>query len=229
VASVDHTYEAAAVEFPDGRFVESIPGSHFGSAPGNDASELVFAVSVRLDDLKFVFSELKRLNKASASPFAGKLEISRIALAGHSLGGITALLGVEADPRVKAGIILDAVVPETLGKSLTAPIMLLAAGREQWNEGEQRLWDTLRGPRFAVNLRGAEHLTPTDLVWLAKGAIRTGSMGPEKTVAALRNYIAAFLDANLRGQPLDPLLTGPDREYPDVDLTAPLESSADKE
>jgi dienelactone hydrolase len=216
VASVDHTYEATAVEFPDGRFVESIPGSHFGNTPGNDASELAFAVSVRLDDLKFVVNELKRLNEASASPFAGKLEISRIALAGHSLGGVTALLGVEADPRIKAGIILDGVVPETSAKPLTAPIMLLSAGREQWSEAEQHLWDTLRGPRFAVGLRGGEHVTPSDLIWLAGGAIKTGKMGPAKTIAAIRDYIAAFLNVNLRDQLSDRLLTGPSSDYPDA-------------
>jgi len=224
VASVDHTYEATAVEFPDGRFVESIPGSHFGNIPGNDASELFFAVSVRLDDLRFVVNELKRLNEAPTSPFAGKLEISRIALAGHSLGGVTALLGVEADPRVKAGIILDGVVPETPAKPLTAPIMLLAAGREQWSDEEQRLWDTLPRERFAVNLRGAEHLTPSDLVWLAKGAIKSGKMGPDRTIAAIRDYIAAFLDANLRGQPLDPLLIEPSSRYPDVNFIKPAQS-----
>jgi dienelactone hydrolase len=224
VVSVDHTYEATAVEFPDGRFVESIPGSHFGQMRGNDASELAFAVSVRLDDLKFVVNELKRLNEAPVSPFAGKLEISRIALAGHSLGGVTALLGVEADPRIKAGIILDGVVPETPARPPTAPIMFLAAGREQWSEAEQHVWDTLRGPRFAVNLRGAEHLTPSDLVWLAGGAIMTGKMGREKTIAAIRDYVAAFLDANLRGQPPDSLLTEPSSRYPDVHLIMPLQS-----
>ena len=44
-------------------------------------------------------------------------------------------------------------------------------------------------------------------------------MGPEKTIAAVRDYIAAFLDANLRGRPLTPLLTGPSSEYPDVVVT----------
>jgi hypothetical protein len=45
-------------------------------------------------------------------------------------------------------------------------------------------------------------------------------MGPEKTIAAVRNYIAAFLDANLRGKPMDSLLTGPSSEYPDAIVTA---------
>ena len=103
-------------------------------------------------------------------------------------------------------------------------MLLLTAGREQWSDGERQLWSQLRGPRFAMNLRGAEHLAPSDLVWLAKGAIKTGKVSPEKTIAAIRDYIAAFLDANLRGQPLNPLLSGPSVDYPDVDIIAPPES-----
>ena len=80
------------------------------------------------------------------------------------------------------------------------------------------MWGKLRGPRFAVNLRGAEHLTPSDAVWLAKGAIKTGTMGPDKTIAAVRDYIAAFLDANLRDRP-NLLLTGPSSDYTDAIVT----------
>jgi hypothetical protein len=92
-----------------------------------------------------------------------------------------------------------------LANATQTPVLILAAGREEWNANECRLWGELRGPRFAVNLRGAEHLTPTDAVWLAKGGVETGDMGREKTIAAMRDYIAAFLDANLRGKPLPPL------------------------
>jgi dienelactone hydrolase len=219
VASVDHTYEATAVAFPDGRFVESVPGSHLGNIARNDEKELSFAVSVRLGDLKFVLDELQSLTAAPKGPFAGKLDISRVAIAGHSLGGLTALLGIEHEPRFRAGVIIDAALPEGSANAMATPILILAAGSQQWSAEECRLWGNLQGPRFAVNLRGTEHLTPTDAVWLAKGAIKTGTMGPEKTVAAIRNYVAAFLDANLRGQPLDPLLTGPSTDYPDAAVT----------
>jgi hypothetical protein len=120
---------------------------------------------------------------------------------------------------VKAAIVLDGVVPETPARSIAAAVLLLAAGREEWSDGEQRLWKTLSGQRFALNLRGAEHLTPTDLVWLAKGAIRTGTMGQDKTIAAIRDYIAAFLDVSLREEPANLLLTGPSRDYPEVEVT----------
>ena len=70
-----------------------------------------------------------------------------------------------------------------------------------------------------MNLRGTEHVTPSDAVWLAKGAVKTGSMGPGKTIAAVRDYIAAFLDAELRGRPPEHLLTGSSSDYPDAAVT----------
>jgi dienelactone hydrolase len=223
VASVDHTYEATAVEFPDGRFVPSKVGSHFGDTWRIDDQALSFALSVRLKDLEFVANELDRLNVAPGSPFAGKLDTSRIGLMGHSLGGQATISGIEQDPRFRAGVVLDEVV-DGAAAGTDRPILMLTAGREQKGKDECKLWNNLRGPRLAVNLKGAEHLTPSDAVWLAKGAIRTGDMGPDKTVAAMRHYIAAFLDANLRGTPVDDLLTGPSSDYPDAALTTQQQS-----
>jgi dienelactone hydrolase len=219
VASVNHTNEATVVEFPDGRFVKSFFGSHLGSTMRTDEDAYTSAVIARLSDLKFVLRELDRLNATAKGPFAGKLDMSRVALAGHSLGGLTALLGVEGEPRFRAGIILDGVAPDRLVNSTETPMFMLITGREQWSVEECRLWNNLQGPRLAVNLPGAEHLTPSDAVWLAKGVVKTGALGPDKTITVLRNYVAAFLDANLRGQPMNSLLTGPSPDSPEVVVT----------
>lgn len=224
VASVDHTYEATAVEFPDGRFAESVFGSHLANNLRGDSQALTLATSVRLGDLEFVVNDLTRQNISMDSPFTSKLDTSRIALAGHSLGGLTTILGVERVIGFRAGIIIDGGVPEGLVSPTESPVLILAAGREQWSANDVHLWNQLRGPRFAVNLKDAEHVTPTDEVWLAKGAIKTGEMGPEKTIAAVRDYIAAFLETNLRRQPLDPLLTGPSSDYPDAAVTTQNET-----
>jgi dienelactone hydrolase len=222
VASVDHTYEATAVEFPDGRFVHSGFGSHLGKTVLENEEALSLALTVRLADLSFVANELQRLNATTLGPFSGKLDIRKIALAGHSMGGLAASLGVERDRRFRAGVILDVhdgAVPDAVVKATATPVLILASGRKQWTENECKLWSSLHGPRFAVNLEGAEHLTTSDAVWLARDAIKTGSMGPEKAVSAVRNYITAFLDANLRDKGLDPLLTGPSLDYPDAAVT----------
>ena len=218
VASVDHTYEATAVEFPDGRIVRSVLGSHWDNTLRTDEQSSSFAVSVRVGDLRFVVDELGRLNADPSGPFGGKLDPARVAIAGHSLGGMTALPALLQDPRFKAGVLIDGW-PDTLTTPTETPVLILAAGHEQWTEGERALWNNLRGPRLAVNLRGAEHLTPSDLVWRAKDGIKTGAMGTDKTIAAIRSYIATFLDAYLRGQPMTPLLSGPSSEYPDAVVT----------
>jgi hypothetical protein len=140
---------------------------------------------------------------------------------------MTALPAVLQDARFRADILIDGW-PDSLTTPTQTPVLILAAGHERWSDGERGLWNNLRGPRLAVNLRGAEHVTPSDLVWLAKGGDKTGSMGPDKTIAAVRSYIAAFLDANLRGRPLDPLLKRPSPEYPDAAVTTQRESLRDE-
>jgi dienelactone hydrolase len=184
VASIDHTYEATAVEFPDGRFVKSVVGSHLANTWRMDDQSLSVALSVRLDDLRFVLNELEHLDTSTDNPFAGKLNMTNVALAGHSLGGLTTWQGVQQDTRFKAGILLDPYLFNVLSEPTQTPVMLLTMGHEQRSEDECRLWSDLLGPRFSVNLHGAEHVTPSDAVWLAKGAITAGTMGPDKAIAA---------------------------------------------
>lgn len=218
VASVNHTYEATATEFPDGRFVKSLLGSHLDDSWRADDKTLSFATSVRLQDLRFVVDELERLNKRPEDAFAGKLDISRIAIAGHSAGGTIAFQALERDARFKAAVILDGYLSPALIHPTQAPVLILRAGSES-SADRCQLWAALHGPRLFVNLAGAEHLTPSDALWLAKGAIATGSMGPDRTVAAIRDYVAGFLDTNLRGRPVHPLLTGASTIYPDAAVT----------
>ena len=219
VASVDHTYEATAVQFPDGRFVHSGFGSHLGNKMIEDEDSLALALSVRLDDLKFVADDLERLNRSPSSPFRGKLDVHRMAIAGHSMGGLAASLATDREARFKAGIIIDVHdgnVPDAVVGTTRTPVFIFASGREQWTDNECKLWNNLHGPRFAVNLEGSEHLTPTDAVWLAQGAVKTGTMGPEKAIASVRDYVAAFLDVHLQEKNFDSLLSGPSLQYPDA-------------
>jgi predicted dienelactone hydrolase len=203
VVAVDHTYEATAVEFPDGRVEQGVFGSYLTQYTRSDPQALAFAVSVRLADLRFVVNELMTLNGASDPAFAGKLDLARIALAGHSLGGLTTLRGVEKDARFRAGISLDGLLLDRLTPPTTTPVLLIRAGSDPWNENDCHLWSALRGVHAAVNLNGAEHVALSDAIWLGRGAIATGPMGIEKTIAAIRETSAAFLDAAFRGASLD--------------------------
>jgi len=228
VASVNHTFEATAVEFPDGRLVKSVVGSHVGNTWQLDDQTTALAVATRLADLQFVLDELQRLNAGRTGPLAGRLDMSQVAVAGHSLGGMTALLSLKLDPRFGAAISIDGVLPGALFGATDKPVLMLFAGRDAWDQGTCHLWSGLHGPRLALNFKGSEHLTPSDAVWLAKGAIQTGTVGMESTIAAIRNYIAAFLETNLRGNPTDPLLKGESSDDRDVEITTEAQSPCGK-
>jgi len=221
VGVIDHTYEATAVEFPGGRIVRSRVGSHLGGTLLRDRNSLEFALDVRQKDLTFALEELARLNSQRGSPFAGKLDLAAIALAGHSLGGLTALVSGVSDPHIKAIILMDPMLPDVLPGRTSKPVLILTADRKQWAANECGLWSNLQGPRLTIILQGTEHVALSDWIWLTKDAVQTGPMGPQKTMSAIRDYVAGFLDTNLRGEPGNPLLGGPSIEYPDALIGAP--------
>ncbi|MBV8051362.1 MAG: DUF1573 domain-containing protein, partial [Acidobacteriaceae bacterium] len=228
VASVNHTYEATAVQFPDGRLATSLVGNHFGSTWQLDDKATWFAVAVRVSDLKFVMDQLERMNSSRSGPFTDKLDLSNVAVAGHSLGGMTALLGMEMEPRFHAALSIDGVIPGALFGATSNPVLMIFTGRDPWDTDTCRLWGQLQGPRVALNFKGTEHLTASDAIWLAKGAVQAGSAGMEKTVAAIRDYVAAFLDANLNGSSNDSLFRGTAPEYPDVEVITRTSSPCSK-
>jgi dienelactone hydrolase len=228
VAAVGHAYEATAMEFPDGRYVESVVGSYIQPEKvRGDNETLAAAVLARMGDVEFVMNELARLNAAGGSPFAGKLDMSRVGLAGHSLGGLTAMLAMKFDSRFRAAILLEPYLPENLTVPSTNPVLLMVMGQTEWTDEQLSLWGSLRGRRFAVNFAGTEHTTPTDAVWLVKAESQVGPMGAEKTVEAIRRYIAAFLDANLRDEAASPLLARPSVEYPGMEVMRQQKSVLD--
>jgi hypothetical protein len=225
VVSVAHTHETTAVEFPDGRLVISVFGSHFmDDTLRADDRSLRFATSVRLGDVNFVAAELKRLN-AAGSVLSGKLDLGRMGILGHSLGSDVAVTSLQLQLGFRAGVLLDALsLSDVSTRGTDKPLLLVSEGREQWSESECELWGNLRGPHVAVTFRGAEHLTPSDAVWLGAHVppihVETGTMGPEKTIAAVRGYVAAFFDAYLSGKPPGLLLNGLSTDYADAALTS---------
>lgn len=123
---------------------------------------------------------------------------------------------------------MDPVLPDVLPGRTNKPVLILAANRENWANNECTLWSNLQGPRLAVTLQGTEHLALSDWIWLTKDAVQTGPMGPQKAVSAVRDYIGAFLDGNLRGEPAHPLLSGASLDYPDARVTVQGQSLCGK-
>jgi dienelactone hydrolase len=199
VASVDHTHEAVAVEFPDGRVEKGLFGSGLTNYTRSDLGALRLAVSVRIADLRFVADRLAAMSAGGDAALAGKLDLSRTALLGHSLGGMTAIRGVESDSRFRAAISLDGLVPDHQTPPTRKPVLLFRAGTSPWNENDCQQWSALQGERTTLNLTGAEHTAFSDLLWLAPEAVASGPMGVDGTIKALRTVSAEFLNRVFTG------------------------------
>jgi pimeloyl-ACP methyl ester carboxylesterase len=87
---------------------------------------------------------------------AGHLDLHHIAVMGHSLGGIAALAAVSRDPRISTAMVMDAPVSASSLVATDKPVLILAAGRDEWGRSDCQLWRSLRGVRLLI-LRLAVH------------------------------------------------------------------------
>ncbi|MFF0770656.1 alpha/beta hydrolase family protein [Nonomuraea wenchangensis] len=212
VAGIDHTYENYATTFPGGRVAECLACDSDGD-PGFGTG----LVGVRAADVSFVLDQLP-------AKWAGsdRIDRSRIAMVGQSIGGAGALATMVKDSRVRAGIDMDGTTYARIPKSgFSRPFMFLGSpqhvpgGRDtSWD----RDWKLLTGWKRWIVLSGAEHQSFTDgpLLSGALGVTPPSGVLPAARAAELtRSYVAAFLDQHLKAE-RQPLLDKPSARYPEV-------------
>ena len=98
-------------------------------------------------------------------PLAGRLDLSRIGMVGHSLGGAVAAEVLRTDSRVDAAVDLDVLIlPVTAARGLDRPFMVINAPpsatlpkswpfTDGYDRGPGSLWANLRGPRLSLDAR----------------------------------------------------------------------------
>ncbi|MEU3538884.1 alpha/beta hydrolase family protein [Streptomyces paromomycinus] len=245
VVSIDHTYEAPGVEFPDGRVARTRMQEEVRKTQGNPAQIVALLrklTAVRVADTRFVLDELGR---PGALPGALRrvLELRAVGMFGQSGGGFTAAQAMHDDRRIKAAVNLDGVMgytqddfdpanPSTVGmEGLDRPLLLM--GVEGHNHRTvpswKAVWEHSSGWHRDLTLAGAAHASFTDAQWMVPQVARkaglprkdveklVGTVVPERSVAAQRAYVTAFFDRWLRGQGTDSgLLDGPSGRFPEV-------------
>lgn len=181
VVTVDHTYDAAAVEFPGGRVESTVLPAELAKAvpdpehpdPARVARLLRKVVEVRVADLRSV---LDLLPQALPRPLRALPDFGRIGVFGQSGGGFTALQAMYDDPRLAAGANFDGVtayVQDDPDRGYLSPVAaggldrpFLLVGKDGNTRGTVPSWDALwrhsRGWHRGLSLAGAEHASYTD-------------------------------------------------------------------
>ena len=223
VVSINHTYDSSVSVFPDGRVVTQSPVFKIviedqlealrdsQAVMSSKALELLKqSVGVRAQDAQFVLNKLEDIN--SEDPLGlltGKLDLDRVGILGHSLGGATAAQTLLQDERFKAGINLDGgLFINGVDKSLSQPFMFM--NNEVFGTGntldprlqdfvklQQSFFQNLQSDGYEVTIRGTGHYYFSDLPLMLKELKDTGLPLDE-----LENLIAA--DNSNNPNPMDP-------------------------
>ncbi|MEV6075757.1 hypothetical protein AB0L80_11710 [Streptomyces sp. NPDC052069] len=231
VVTIDHTYDAGQVEFPGGR-VAPYAMPPFGEE--DDDPVILKAVDVRVADTRFVVEELSRIvrfRRSGAGPLprglADLLDLSALAMFGHSLGGATAASAIASGVPLRAGVDLDGTLfGPVVTSGLRRPFLLMSEDADT-NPSWVEVWPHLRGWRRRLRMTGTRHFSYTDYEsFLPQAAARLGAtdeqvaefIGPldsARSIDIQRRFLRAFFDLHLRDRPAR-VLEGPSARYPEV-------------
>lgn len=171
VAAIDHPYDAAIVEFPNGKVV-------YG-ADGLDWSQ---ALATRVQDITFVLNELS--HTALSHPFP--ISTNQVVAFGHSLGGDAAVEVMLNDRRVAGGINFDGGFYGSFASSkrnIFRPVVLFRNEANPPVNNWDNAWWRLAGWKVELRLDGSTSYSFSDLPLLAdalgiRRAIGLGLLGP---------------------------------------------------
>ncbi|OQV07474.1 hypothetical protein CLAIMM_11901 [Cladophialophora immunda] len=220
VISIDHTYDAEIVEFPDGTVIQ---GANI-TLP-DDLSQVL---SLRVADIGSVLNALANstVTKQLGIP---SFKIKHVGIFGHSLGGATAANAMLVKSRLASGLNMDgSVYGPAMNKTDKNPFTIFAAqGHNQSVDATwAAFWQELKGLKLQLQVNGTVHGTFTDYPILAKSVEINSTVLPEiveligtidgvRMMNILRRYISGFFQETLESQKVR-LIEGPSSQFPEV-------------
>lgn len=227
VVSVDHTFGSIMTVFPEDRAVGLDPDA---LPDQEDVGEQAYQgkaktlVGVFAADLAFVLDSLEILDEDDER-LAGRLDLDRIGLFGHSTGGGAVVALCYTDERCAAGAGLDPwVEPVPLNviiDGLSQPFLYVRS--EEWtnydNDPLVRDLYAHGGPeQYLASIAGTEHWDFVDISLLTPLAAQLGLKGPirsDRVIAITDEFLVSFFDAYLKGT-IPSNVDGVGSAYPEV-------------
>lgn len=244
VVTIDTPYDEDIVEYPDGSEAlqnNTIVQAATGSNPGGEnaaISIIDLAVEVRAQDASFVLDQLT--NKSVVSQLipgsTKELNVSKVGMFGHSLGGAATAAAMLNDTRIAGGLNMDgALWGPVVQQGLDRPFMFMAhTGHLRSNDSSPDdplntwfdIWPKLRAFKLDIVLADSLHYTFSDfpIVFETLGivpsnataqALLVTNLDGRRALKIVTTYATAFLDFVLQGKN-STLLEKPSPEFPEV-------------
>jgi pimeloyl-ACP methyl ester carboxylesterase len=236
VVGFDAPYRTSVVVFPDGRVITRAPQNNADLFSGSQQEQLAAKlVQAWSGDLSFALDQLGQLDTSDPSgKFLGRLDMQRVGVFGHSLGGATALQFCHDDSRCKAGIDVDgAPLGSVIAEGVTQPFMFLWSDHgSEWSDMEGRqveanfrsIYNRLPSDRrLQITIRGANYYLFSDdgamlkspLVMRAMRTVGIVRIDGRRQIAVTAHCISTFFDVYLKGEPASELQSQP--QYPEIE------------
>ena len=216
--SIDHPYDATAVEFIDGTIIYRDPSPFTATLLDNWYRQ-------RLDDIYFIDRLTSDLSILYGTPQA----VSAAAVGGHSFGGAAVAGAMIESHNYTAGFNFDgAFWNNSILGNAENPFFIMG-GPVRIPDGDTS-WDTFRAAQTGwereVIVNGTQHFGFTDFGILVDvlGLERTaeidafvGTIDAERALEIQRRYVMDYLDW-VFGEEEGELVQGPSVEFPEVDF-----------
>ena len=176
-----------------------------------------------VDDTKLVLDRIATLPpQSTGGRLAGRLDMTRLGVLGHSMGGVTAAQFCVDDRRCRAGLNLDGI-PQygtMIDKPTGRPFLMVYSARPGRLGASDEIYRRGARPYYRVEVRDTRHLDFSDMAFWG-GPLRErpgplGSIAPARVDEITRAIVREFFDQELLGR-RSPLLSGRSR-FPEVSV-----------
>jgi dienelactone hydrolase len=212
VVATNHPPDSLISVFPNGRELTFKP---YWPADADRRTQGVaigkFAGEVLVADVRFVLDQLQEMNSHDHF-WHGQLDLSRIGIVGHSMGGTTAALASQQEPRILAGVNLDgSTYPGMNGDVRPIPVhkpfLFLATEEHASDETRAREYVGSESNTYYVVVTGADHMSFTDADLVSSrftrdlkpddGAFERALITSTYTRSLVEEFLAKYLKAGV--------------------------------
>lgn len=177
------------------------PGNTIFEFPQCDTPQAAVPSALeRPRDIRFVLDQMLAADQDPASLFFGTIDETRIGMAGHSFGGYTTYVAVQADSRYKVAVPMAPAVPASM-PVLTIPSLMMRSKLDSLvnNDAIQHEYDLASPPKFLVEIENAGHFAYSDGCFPSPDCNPPTTMTQDEAHAAVLRWVVPFLEKQLAG------------------------------